>query len=104
LDPLKHFQIPAIQQLIRIGPAASNAVPALLKIVEGRDPVPRQIAIRALGQIKARPDLVVPALTNLLDSSDTGAQIAARFSLRAFGVDVELHPRMQNQPALRPRP
>jgi HEAT repeat protein len=104
LDPLKHFQIPAIQQLMLIGPAASNAVPVLLKIVEEPNSLRRQMAIHALGQIKARPDLVVPALTNLLDSGDMRTQIAARSALRAFGYDVPPHPNMQNQFPPRSRP
>jgi len=97
LDPLKFFHIPAIQRLGGIGPAASNAVPALVKIIEEPNPISRQTAIRALGQIKARPDLVVPVLTNLLNSADMPTQMAARSALRAFGYDTQPPPGMQNQ-------
>ena len=91
-DSSSPFRIPAIQRLGTFGPAASNSVPALLKIIEEKSPIMPQITIRALGEIKSRPDLVVPALSNLLNDPNPGTRMAASSALRGFGYNVQFQP------------
>jgi len=95
-DSMSMFRIPAIQRLGMFGTAASNAVPALLQIAGRKDPLVRHMAIRALVEIKAQPDLVVAALTNLLTDSDPGTQMAAVSALCAFGYNAEFRPHVPN--------
>jgi hypothetical protein len=105
-DRRSPFEIPAIERLGLYGPLASKAVPDLLQMVYQSYPTMRQAAIRALGQISSKPDLVVPALTNLLSDSDLGTQVAAAEALRAFGYDVTIPWQAQQVPRVihPPRP
>lgn len=96
-DPVAAFRTTAILRLSAFGPAASNAVPALLEMINDSNPTTRQMAIRALGSIKARPELVVPALTNLLSNPDPGTRVAATSALRAFGYTAQFQPEMPEQ-------
>jgi hypothetical protein len=84
------FRTPAIQRLSMFGPLASNAVPALLPILHGPNSMDRQSAILALGEIKAQPDLVIPALTNFLNDHDPITRTSAEIALRALGYNAHL--------------
>lgn len=95
-DPALPFRIPAIQRLGALGPSASNAVPALLSVLNEQNTIARQMAIRALGQIRSRPELTVPALTNLLNDPLFGTQMAALSALRAFGYEAQFQPHAPN--------
>jgi len=61
------------------------AVPALLKVAKGNDPVPRPYAIVALGQIRSQPQTVVPLLITLLEDPQDGVPGAALKALGSFG-------------------
>jgi hypothetical protein len=91
------FKVFAVQRLTTLGSTASNAVPALLAIATGSDPMTRQMAIRALGGIKCQRDLVIPALTNLLSDSDPGVRISTVSALRSFGYNAQFQPYIPNQ-------
>src|SRR5690349_61531 len=91
-DATGPFCIAAIQRLGMFGPAASNAVPALLPMIHDSNPMMRHMAIRALGQIKSQPDIVIPALTNLLSDPDPGSQTAAVSALHGFGYNAQFQP------------
>lgn len=70
---------------------ASNAVPSLVKMLKDEPrtaPMARWSIIRALGQIRSQPEMVVPTLTNLLNDPDPATRSAAAPALRAFGYDV----------------
>jgi len=97
-DTTSPFRKPAVQHLGTFGAAASNALPALLPLLNDQNRILRQTAIRALGEIKSQPDLVIPALTNLLNDPDPGTQMAARFSLRAFGYNPPYRTGLPGQP------
>ena len=75
-----------------IGPSASPAVPALLASLNSTNLEVQWECALALGQIGAKPSLVVPELRKLLkeDSSDMSYQVveAAAGSLAAFGKDA----------------
>jgi hypothetical protein len=90
------FRIMGIQRLGMMGPTASNAVPALLAVATGKDLMTRNMATRALGQIKSQPDLVIPALTNLLSDGDPSVRMAAVSALREYGYDAQFQPMVPN--------
>jgi HEAT repeat protein len=74
-----------------IGPAATNAVPSLLRGVTnaGSSSSLRAQSIMALGRIHAEPELVVPQLIkSLSDSDETVREMAAGY-LGDFGVDAK---------------
>jgi hypothetical protein len=90
-DSASPFRIAAIQRLGMLGPAASNAVPALLAMATGNDPMKR-MAIQALGETKSQPDLVVQVLTNLLSDPDPSIRMITVSTLRAFGYNAQFQP------------
>lgn len=96
-DTTAPYRIPAIMRLGAFGAAASNAVPALVKNLDERSPMIRQMSIRTIGQIKARPDLAIPALTNLLSDPDPGTRMAAAFTLQGYGYNTQFQPPMPHQ-------
>jgi hypothetical protein len=79
------------QSLAFIGPAASNAVPALLGRVSAMKVMTRTnqmefiCALFALGQIHAQPEVVVPALTELLRARDNLTPFEAAIALGEYG-------------------
>ena len=93
----------AVQTLARIGPASEAAVPRLLKMIEGRrieagseigikqvisqtkNLELAEAALHALGPIKSRPDIVVPALVDFLSDARDPTKIAAVNGLAEFG-------------------
>ena len=90
-DSSSPHRIPALQRLGLLGPAASNAVPNLLLLLADTSPmrsVVRHGIVRALANIKNQPQLVVPALTNLLNDPDLGLRMAAANALRQFGYQA----------------
>jgi HEAT repeat protein len=94
------FRTAAIHRLGECGPMASNAVPFLVKTLAGPFTSARSSTIWALGQIRSQPELVVPALTNLLSDPDPATQAAAASALRAFGYDVPVPWQAQPVPRL----
>jgi hypothetical protein len=71
-----------------IGPPAAKAVPTLLRATADTNYV-RRGAIYALGKIRAQPELVVPALTNLLTGPDPNVRAITISSLELFGSDAK---------------
>jgi hypothetical protein len=92
-DSTVGLRVPAIQRLGTFGPAASNAVPALLPLLADRNPMTRHATVRSLGEIGCQSELVVPALTNLLSDPDLGTQMEAISALQAFGYKASFQPR-----------
>ena len=82
------FQMSAIQRLGKCGPQASNAVPILVQILDAHNSMTLSSTIGALGQIRCQPEIVIPALTNLLSDPNPGTRMAASSALREFGYDV----------------
>jgi len=72
-----------------IGPMASEAVPALLKVARDSTNLARLHSIDALGQIHANAEIVVPMLTSCL--SDGGRSIPERAAraLGRFGTNAQ---------------
>lgn len=64
---------------------AEPAVDALLKMTNDKDSSARSWATTALGNIKARPDDVIPVLIALLDEKDGSVVSAAANSLGNYG-------------------
>jgi hypothetical protein len=71
-----------------IGPAASQAVPTLLGGTTNTYYTGRT-AIFALGRIHAEPELVVPALTELLKDPNRDVRVSTISSLELFGSDAK---------------
>jgi hypothetical protein len=72
-----------------VGPTVVDAVPGLIIDTTNRRPDIRWRAVQALGQIGARPDLVVPALTKCLGDSSEDVRVNAAFGLEASGNDAK---------------
>ena len=94
------FRMSAIMRLNQLGPAASNAIPAVLQVVNGVGIGERQEAVRALAHI-APPEVAIPALTNFLNDPNIGVQMTARMELQRLGHPVSMSPNWV-QPSLRP--
>jgi len=87
-DRRSPIQTPAIQRLGMCGRLASNAVPILIQVLNEHNSMTLQSTILALGKIGSQPEVVVPALTNLLRYPDSRIQMSAGSALRAFGYDA----------------
>jgi hypothetical protein len=96
------FQTPAIQRLGMCGPLASNAVPILMRILDEHNSMTLQSTIIALGRIGCQPEVVVPALTNLLSDPDLRIRMSAASALRAFGYDAPFQSQVPR--VIHPRP
>ena len=72
-----------------IGPAASNAVPSLLRNVTrpGKAGLDWN-SLEALGEIHAEPQKVVPVLIALLNNPEGNIRLVSIRSLQAFGSDA----------------
>jgi hypothetical protein len=73
--------------LSQIGPAAEEAVPALLPSLD--DPEAQNNAFAALRSIGAKPDVVVAVLMGYLSSTNMGQQGWALSRLSVFGTDAK---------------
>ncbi len=85
--PVPQQAVPAI--LGGFGPAAAQAVPALLRAVTHTNAIVRGNAIYALRQIYAAPNLVVPALIKCLGDPDARVRALAARSLGECGQDAQ---------------
>jgi HEAT repeat protein len=80
----------ALWALHDIGPAAKDAVPALCKaILKEPDQTLRYNFAEALGKIRSRPDLAVPALQKTLTDSEWIVRSYAAHALGEFGADAK---------------
>jgi HEAT repeat protein len=83
----------AAESLGAIGPDAKDAVPILLQGVSSTNVGKRYVAMRALGMIHSKPELVVPVLMKQL-SDHAGMVSSAHFitvvqALRNFGTNAK---------------
>lgn len=78
----------AIRMLGEIGPAASESVPALIKVLASKELELRYEAIVALGQINSESKQTVPALVRILSEPTPSLRHAAIDALRKFGHDA----------------
>jgi len=78
-----------LESLAAIGPSASQVVPDLLVATSNADMTISSTAIWALGEIHSQPELVVPALTKLLDSKVRWAHFHSSAALAKFGSDAK---------------
>jgi hypothetical protein len=84
------FWVRAADCLGNIGPPARDAIPILLPDITNADFILRVTAVRALGQIHSRPEIVVPALTNALVHESMPGNLWFYFdALAAFGADAK---------------
>lgn len=76
--------------LAQMGPAAKEAVPNVMKVLEHEDPEVRLQALVTLGEIGPESKPAVEAITTALKSDDfTGVRYAAAFALGQIGVADE---------------
>ena len=68
------------------GPAGEEAIPILLRELKGNVAANRLGACSALGQIRSRPEVTVPALVELLE--DKSIREAAAVSLGQYGTNA----------------
>jgi HEAT repeat protein len=74
----------AAEALGNIGPEAKDSVDALLVALHSRSREDLQPNIaQALGQIRGKPDLVIPALVNLFDKDEPESGITSSFCAKA---------------------
>ena len=86
-EPYNNFIVSALGG---IGPAASNVVPFLLGAMT--NPGPHYLpdsSFRALGQIHAYPEQVVPLMIKFLKDADVNVRNRAITNLRLFGPDAK---------------
>ncbi len=88
-DDLPEFKGEAAMTLANIGPAAGAAVPSLVRAVTNRDEWVHGAAIWALGQIHARPDVVLPVLVAELRDSRAPNREDAALALGKFGAGAK---------------
>jgi HEAT repeat protein len=81
-------QVSAAAALAGIGPAASAAVPVLLRGTTNSDHSVRLFAIATLGPIHSTPTIVVPALTRCLNDPFVDVRCLAARSLGHYGPDA----------------
>lgn len=83
----------AARALGNFGPLARPAIPALISILRGpEDRWTQAAAADALGELALDPELVIPALTASLQSSNRTLQIAARLALNRFQYHLRNNP------------
>lgn len=73
----------ALQRLARLGPAAAEAVPAIIPLLDDRLPLHRYLAADTLGAIGPAAAQSLPALRQLLVDQDPVVRDAAADALRA---------------------
>src|SRR5579859_7097180 len=78
----------SIDALGFIGPPAKEAVPSLLRWATSSDLHVACSAMRALGEIRAEPNLVLPVLTNALHSAVPVVRLNAVTALADLGPDA----------------
>jgi HEAT repeats len=72
-----------------IGPAASVAIPTLLRGLQTTNDPVRGYTVYALGEIHSEPVLVVPELANLLHDSNGDVRCFAAQALGEYGTSAE---------------
>jgi hypothetical protein len=75
--------------LAELGPAATVAVPQLLKALSAACNVTRAGAARALGALRPQPDLVIPELCAMLGEKNRSVVAEAAQALGQFGTQAE---------------
>lgn len=75
----------AIGSISCVGPAATNAIPSLIKLLSESNPTVRWNTALALGRIHESPELVVPAMITLLQDPDPNVRFDAIRALAAYG-------------------
>jgi hypothetical protein len=75
----------AVQLIAAIGPAASNAVPHLIRAVQNGDEPKLELFV-ALGAVAPEPSVVIPILMEGLNNSDKMARAHAATGLAYFGA------------------
>ena len=74
-----------------IGPPASNAVPSLLRVVTNANSMGMSAeSFRALAEIHAQPEQVVPVIAKFLTDSSPYVRKMSIRNLQAFGADARL--------------
>ena len=79
----------AVVALGSIGPAATPALPYLLRTLADTNNYTRLACVRALASIHAEPQLVVPALIKSLSDPHFGVRMLAAEALGQFGADAK---------------
>ena len=75
----------AASNLGRIGVAAQDSAPELLKALKDEDALVRFSAVSALGKVQAKPDATVPALAEVLKGKEDGIRREAAIALSQIG-------------------
>lgn len=76
--------------LAGLGPQAKEAVPALLAVIDSREPEVRREVIMALGAIGPEAKGAVPALLEQLKSDDESLLLTATYALGSMGEAAQL--------------
>ena len=82
---LKEVRPRAAAILARFGPAAKEAVPALIRTVQSDDPLTRHEALLALGAIGPAAKAAVPAAVKALQDLDPNVRYSACYALGKIG-------------------
>ena len=83
--PAEGRRAAAALDLASLGPAAKPAMPAFLKVLQGQDDPVRGPAIKALVELQANPDVLIPLLLQCLSQPQGGSRDEAADALAEFG-------------------
>src|SRR5262249_46367886 len=90
-DPKSHDREVATLVLIEAsdrGTVINPAVPLLVTNLMDRDQRVAEAAVTALGKWAIEPEIVVPALTNCMETTNTSLRSLAVFNLKYFGASA----------------
>jgi HEAT repeat protein len=79
----------AARSLGYIGPAATRAIPVLLRGMADTNSLVRCDTMMALADVHAEPELVVPALTNALNDAQSMIRLSACMALGVVGGEAK---------------
>ncbi len=81
----RKLRLSALRGLERFGPAASDAIPAIVRHLDDDDWRVREQVARMLGHLAALPDVVGPALVRALDDTTFQVRVRAAWALGELG-------------------
>ena len=87
-DPDSQVRRDAAVSILRLGPPAKEAIPALLEAMKDKDPIVRQNSVDAVAEIAVAAPGVLPALVQSLKDEEYLVRTKSAGALGVFGPDA----------------